>query len=73
MIKQKRYPEALTYFRIAAEGCHPQALSMMGVFYEQELGCVKRDMDEAVSWFRKAAKVGSADAQKRLEELGYAS
>jgi TPR repeat protein len=32
---------------------------------------VNKDLVVAVSWLRKAAEQGNADAKKRLAELGY--
>ena len=42
----------------------------MGVCYEMGIG-VKKDKQEAVKWYRKAAEQGHSKAKDDLKRLGY--
>ena len=42
----------------------------MGVCYELGIG-VKKDKQEAVKWYRKAAEQGNSSAKNNLRRLGY--
>ena len=66
-LKEKNYGEALRWFRDAAAGGNPKALSMIGNLYERGLG-VPRDYIEASQWYRQAASRGEATA---MHNLGY--
>ena len=63
--KQKDYPEAVKWFRKAAEQGHTFAQYNLGVCYYNGWG-VPQDYSEAVKWYRKAAVQGYADAQCNL-------
>lgn len=39
----------------------------LGLCYASGIGGVKKDIDEAMKWVKKAAKQGNADAQDLLE------
>ncbi len=52
----------------AAESNVPKAHFLMGVCYEHGIGTAE-NRGEAVFWYRKAARKGYEDAQKRLREL----
>ena len=62
LMRDEKYPEALKWFRKAAELGHPKAQYNLGVCYANGIG-VQKDMKEAVRWFRKAAEQGIAEAQ----------
>lgn len=52
----------------AAESNVPKAHFLMGICYEHGIGTAA-NKGEAVFWYRKAARKGYEDAQKRLREL----
>ena len=61
----KNYPEAMRWFRKAAEQGNAEAQVYLGFMYQNGRG-VKRDDREAVRWHRKAAEQGEARAQFNL-------
>ena len=61
----KNYPEAVKWFRKAAESGHSEAQYYLGCCYDSGQG-VDQDYALAVEWFRKAAEQGDADAQYNL-------
>ena len=68
--KNKNYPEAVKWFRKAAEQGDAKAQCMLGVCYDNGQG-VSQDYAEAVKWYRKAAEQGDAMAQYNLGVCYY--
>jgi hypothetical protein len=60
---------ALPYFRRAAAAGHPQALGVLGDYYDQGIGGVAPDPREAAAWWKRAAKVGDTESAERLANL----
>ena len=63
--KAKDYPEALRWYRKAAEQGDARAQYNLGNMYRNGRG-VKQDNHEAMRWYRKAAEQGEALAQSNL-------
>ncbi len=63
--KQKRYGEAVQYFRQAAEQGYAPAQASLAYAYATGKGATK-DYYEAAHWYRKAAEQGHASAQYNL-------
>lgn len=63
--QNRDYPEAVKWYRKAAEQGNARAQLDLGFAYENGLG-VERNYVEAVRWFRKAAEQGYAPAQDRM-------
>jgi TPR repeat protein len=61
----KDYPEAVKWFRKAAEQNLPIAQNNLGLCYQNGQG-VTKDYPEAVKWYRKAAEQNLAIAQVNL-------
>lgn len=61
------YPEALRWYRLAAEQGDPNAQNNIGAMYQNGLG-VPEDMTEAAKWYRRSADRGLATAQYNLGE-----
>lgn len=59
------YPEALKWYRRAAEQGLPEAQFTLGLMYANGQG-VPQDYTEAMKWYRKAAQQGYADAQSNI-------
>ena len=67
-ILQKNDEMAYVYAERAAQSALPTALFAMGYFYE--IGVyVSADVDKALEWYRKAAKLGNEDAQGRIDSI----
>lgn len=62
------YPEALKWFRKAAELGYIGSQNNLGVMYNNGQGVVKDEV-EAVKWYRKAAEQGSDIAQFNLGKI----
>ena len=62
---QKKYTEAVQWFRKAAEQGHADSQFQLGACYRDGDG-VDRDYKEALRWFRKAADQGHARAQNAI-------
>ena len=60
--KVKNYPEAVRWFKMAADKEFVGAYANLGRMYVYGLG-VDRNYDEALKWFSKAADKGDASAQ----------
>ena len=58
-------PEAVKWFRRAAEQGHAMAQNNLGFMYEKGRG-VTQNYPEALQWYRRAAEQGHADAQNNL-------
>ncbi len=65
--KQDRV-QAFDYFKQAAERGEPDAQYYVGIYYHRGLGNVPKNKDEAIKWFKKAAKGGNNLAKKALQE-----
>jgi TPR repeat protein len=61
----QNYPQALKWYRLAADKGLAQAQYNLGLLYTNGSG-VQQDDQAAVSWYRKAAGQGYADAQFNL-------
>ena len=66
-VKQDRV-QAFEYFKQAAERGEPDAQNYVGIYYQRGLGIVPKNIDEAINWFKKAAKGGNNLAKKTLLE-----
>ena len=67
-ILQKNDEMAYIYAERAAQAALPTALFAMGYFYE--IGVyVSVNVDKALEWYRKAAKLGNEDAQGRIDSI----
>ena len=66
---EKDIPEAVRWFKAAAEQGHEKSQVMLGTMYETGDG-VAKDPDEAARWFRKAAAQGNQRAIESLARLG---
>ena len=64
-LTDEKYPEALKWYRKAAEKGHIEAQYLLGRCYSEGIS-VKIDMAEAVKWFRKSAERGYAPAEYSL-------
>lgn len=68
---KENYPvdsrKSFEYFKKAAEKGHREAQYMLGVLYEEEMGC-GLDLQAAIKWYRKAAERGNPDAQEKMAE-----
>lgn len=62
----QNYPEAMKWFRKAADQGLAKSQFQLGLMYEQGLG-VPQDQAEAAKWYQKAADQGFADAKAKLE------
>jgi TPR repeat protein len=62
-------PEAVYWYRKAAEQGHPPAEYDLGRMLADGRG-VRKNEAEAEVWFRRAAEKGIREAQTRLETLG---
>ncbi|RUS78417.1 hypothetical protein EGW08_013831 [Elysia chlorotica] len=60
---------AARFYSLAAQTGHNLALYNLGVFYEEGLGGLPQNEATAVEMYRKAAKLGSAEAEVRLAEI----
>ena len=65
--REKRYEEAVQWYRKAAMQGHAAAQRGLGFCYQNGLG-IRQDYAEAVKWYRKAAQQGYATAEN---DLGY--
>jgi hypothetical protein len=66
--KNKNYPLAFREWKVSAEAGQAEAEFDLGVLYAQGLG-VRRDLTEAMTWYRKAAEQGNAAAEFALGQL----
>ncbi|HEY1382253.1 MAG TPA: hypothetical protein VGF43_01490 [Dongiaceae bacterium] len=68
--KAENYPEALGWYRKAAEQGHARAQNNLGILYDNGQG-VSQDYAEAARWYRKAAELGYVEAQYNLGNMYY--
>ncbi len=66
----RSYPEALKWYRLAAEQGHAEAALNVGLMYQEGHG-VRRDRAAALRWLQRAAEAGSGDAQYALGLMHY--
>ena len=64
-------PPALRPYLDRAEEGDATAMRMLGTMYYNGLN-VRKNKQEGIRWFRKAAASGSVAARKDLEQLGLA-
>jgi TPR repeat protein len=62
------HPQAVAWFRKAAEQDNAGAQFFLGVMYENGQGTAQ-DYQQAVAWYRKAAEQGNAAAQSGLGRM----
>ena len=67
-LQRGEYSVALSKFWAMAERVNAEAQTVLGYMYAEGLG-VARDPEEAVKWYRMAAKQGIAEAQNNLGKL----
>lgn len=63
--KEKKYSEAVKWYRKSAEQGYASAQYHLGICYYNGNG-ISKDLTEAVKWLRKAAEQGNEDAKKQL-------
>jgi len=66
--EQGNYIKALDAFYVLAKEGHPKAQFNVGLIYANGKG-VKRDMYQAMAWYKKAAEQNNAEAQYNLAKL----
>ena len=64
----KDYPKAFSEARLAADKGDPRAFLLLGVLYQGGLG-VPVNLQEAASWYEKAAKAGAQGAYAKLAQM----
>ena len=70
LIQIEQFPEkAYNLMREAANANDSVAQYYMGRFYEEGFS-VRKNRDQAIVWYKKAAENGSKDAKAKLRELG---
>lgn len=62
------HAEAMSWNLKAYKQGHSEGANNIGELYEKGLG-VKKDLEQAKSWWRKASVLGNAEATERLEKL----
>jgi TPR repeat protein len=66
--RPKNMAQAVAQWRQAAEAGSPESQRMLGWAYRKGKG-VRKDLDQAVSWYKKAAENGDSGAKQALEEI----
>ena len=61
----KSYEEAVNWYRKAADLGHPEAMRVLGYYYEKGQG-IEQSYEEAATWYRRAANLGDAGAMRNL-------
>lgn len=69
--EDENVPEAVKWFRLAAEGGNTDAQFRLGSIYHYGAEGFPENVNEAVKWFRMAAKAGNAEAKARLGSIYY--
>ena len=64
----QNFPEAMKWFKKAADQGNPDATALLGVMYEEGQG-VSRDNAEALKWYSIAEKNGNKKVGVRIEAL----
>lgn len=62
------YDHAFRLFQAAVKQDHEDAMNYLGICYLEGLG-TEKNYEEAVFWFRKAARLGNIHAQNNLLQL----
>jgi tetratricopeptide (TPR) repeat protein len=68
---EKNLPEAVKWFQKSAAQNNKYAQNNLAEMYEKGLGGLTKDINMAVSLYRKAAKQDISDAKNSLKRLGY--
>jgi TPR repeat protein len=66
--KKGQYKEARQSFEIAVENLDNKAMLALGIMYHNGDG-VKKDLNIAISWYEKAAKLGNMYAYEKLGNI----
>jgi tetratricopeptide (TPR) repeat protein len=66
--RDKRYDEAVAYFKVAADAQHSMALFQLGWLAEEGKGCA-RDVVAAIGYYERAAALGSIVAHQNLGSI----
>ncbi|MDR1874713.1 MAG: Hsp70 family protein, partial [Synergistaceae bacterium] len=66
--KEGDYPQAVEWYRKAAEQGHTSGQNSLGYMYQHGLG-VTQDHKQAIEWYRKAADQGDASGQSSLGDM----
>src|SRR5207237_9146971 len=61
----QEYAQAVRWYRAAADGGDPRAMSNLGWMYSRGKG-VRQDYTQALRWYQSAAEKGLAEAQYNL-------
>jgi len=64
--KASKYAEALQFLQSSAEAGNANAQEQLGLFHEQGMGGLPKDIMKATEWLERAAAGGSTRAQARL-------
>lgn len=67
-LKEQNRVRAFDYFKQAADRGEAEAQYYVGIYYQRGYGNVPKNKDEAIKWFKKAAKGGNNPARKALLE-----
>ena len=68
---EKLYKAAVPKLKISAEKFESStAMYALGYCYEHGFGGLKKDLNEAVKWYRKSADYDIVEAKEALERLG---
>ncbi|NJO14547.1 MAG: sel1 repeat family protein [Thioploca sp.] len=59
----------IKYFQESVEQGHADAQCSLGMAYENSVGVSKKDLAQAIKWYKKAAIQGHSTAQKKLKIL----
>ena len=65
----ENYSEAFRWMKASAEGGYMEAQHNLAYMYEKGKG-VRRDINEAVKWYKLAASQGSESSVNALHRLG---
>ena len=68
LYEEQNYGTALKQFEKAADKGNVDALLKLGMMYETGTGG-KQDLEKALEFYRRAIKLGSADAERRYDSL----
>lgn len=65
----KNHPEALKYYKIAADNGNTDAYLLIGYLYYYGGSGMKRDYPQAMVWFKQSAEQGNAAAMNMIGEM----
>lgn len=63
----RRYARAIEYYSYAYESGNADAAVEVGRLYEKGGGSVSSDVNQAVTWYKKAANAGSEEGKRELQ------